>query len=800
MSLFSARVKSALAAASDYLTDLADKTKIPNDRVLYLDTMHELGFNTKGIITKFDQTMIHAFDALNEDFGVADGIKRDESVSSASAGLEERLAIDTMCSRARTLTEMQLHSVKRTLNGIMGDDWVQHNGNPLDPENVIKAWVAAIHVVQLEPKGNLAMYGLLNKKVLAALPAMYEDIISFLGKLSSSRSSRFKQSDKPIGDQETDYELAFGDIDDKGDLDGFSNIQAVQTNKSTAHEHDAVPEPELRTDELVSLLDKLQRNRELDDGSFYGGNHLLDLRGLLAAFNAIPNAEISPWTIGQINDDVIDLTGLLFTFIMEDMHIPDDVRFQMSRLQIPYLKLALQDKNIFIDKHHPARQLLNDLSQAVFECDPRITGGLEGLHAEICSAIDKLLIEYHTDTQIFDSIQQQFSVFLSGGEKADKAKQQNTSTPTSKADNARLAIESTLDELCKNKRIPPVVNKIIENFWSKVLFLEYIKAGEDSEDYATFIETVKMLVESVQPKGSELSRKSMAKILPVLIKRLKEGLATISIASFEAVDIFRELQDCHMLVLKERPELEVEAELEVPEEQYEEFKHSQNKLTDWNRNDLENALLEESIERSMGYSDSDTSAFDYNENIIVSQNNFDDQTATAKSSRERDSIDHQLNEARDAYEQAIKDHHQKKGLTPDHDDDENDEDPMVQFFQDPNFAQKQAAKIADSASKEDEPVDDAVFNDIEEDIILTDLPNHHDELEGRAHGALDEEDEQLGDQQVVELIERLKVGIWVDFIHADGVQVRAKIMAIVPTVGKYIFGDRGGRKLADYHR
>jgi len=61
-------------------------------------------------------------------------------------------------------------------------------------------------------------------------------------------------------------------------------------------------------------------------------------------------------------------------------------------------------------------------------------------------------------------------------------------------------------------------------------------------------------------------------------------------------------------------------------------------------------------------------------------------------------------------------------------------------------------------------------------------------------------DEEFGDERVTELIDRLKVGLWVDLHHADGNQVRAKIMAIVPTVGKYIFGDRSGRKLADYNK
>jgi len=76
----------------------------------------------------------------------------------------------------------------------------------------------------------------------------------------------------------------------------------------------------------------------------------------------------------------------------------------------------------------------------------------------------------------------------------------------------------------------------------------------------------------------------------------------------------------------------------------------------------------------------------------------------------------------------------------------------------------------------------------------------NDDLDSRAHGALNEDFDELGDDKVAELVERLKVGLWVDLFQADGNQVRAKIMAIVPTVGKYIFGDRGGRKLADFNR
>ena len=71
---------------------------------------------------------------------------------------------------------------------------------------------------------------------------------------------------------------------------------------------------------------------------------------------------------------------------------------------------------------------------------------------------------------------------------------------------------------------------------------------------------------------------------------------------------------------------------------------------------------------------------------------------------------------------------------------------------------------------------------------------------GRAHGADSPKNTHLHHDEINELIERLKVGLWVDLFEANGQKVRAKIMAIVPSVGKYIFGDRSGKKLADFNR
>ncbi|MBT8450064.1 MAG: DUF1631 domain-containing protein, partial [Gammaproteobacteria bacterium] len=386
-----------------------------------------------------------------------------------------------------------------------------------------------------------------------------------------------------------------------------------------------------------------------------------------------------------------------------------------------------------------------------------------------------------------------------------------------------------------------------------------------------FIKTSEMLVASVQPKYTEVERKEMAKQLPVIVKRLKAGFSEIGVVSFESVDLFRELQQCHMEVLKEHPENQPIQEFEVDEDEYTSFREDQEASAFvWDREAIEASMLEDNIERSMSMSDSDPSAFDDNPNIIRRNKRSDvDDASVSSADRERQIIDDELREARDAYESALQDHKDKKALESGNTPEE--EDFMAMFFEDPDFEKKQLSSKDKNNDEyddieiieESEPSDDldtredigiytneidiselGGLSDLDDDdelqnndylevgsVVDTDEQNDSDDvgisvelepgrskptpepepepkskeqlvIQKRAHGALDKEEgmSHLEDKVVEELIERLKVGLWIDLYHADGEKVRAKIMAIVPTVGKYIFGDRSGRKIADFNR
>ncbi|UYM14750.1 DUF1631 domain-containing protein [Endozoicomonas euniceicola] len=67
-------------------------------------------------------------------------------------------------------------------------------------------------------------------------------------------------------------------------------------------------------------------------------------------------------------EDLINLVGLLFEYIIDDHELPDIIKKIIGLLQIPVLKLALIDQDFLSNREHPGRQLLNDMTSAGMHC------------------------------------------------------------------------------------------------------------------------------------------------------------------------------------------------------------------------------------------------------------------------------------------------------------------------------------------------------------------------------------------------------------------------------------------------
>ena len=81
------------------------------------------------------------------------------------------------------------------------------------------------------------------------------------------------------------------------------------------------------------------------------------------------NSEERNVVLGE-HEDVIDMVAMMFGFIQKDEALPAAVQALLSRLQLPYLRLALIDAEMFSDADHPARALMDRLAEVGKGCTP----------------------------------------------------------------------------------------------------------------------------------------------------------------------------------------------------------------------------------------------------------------------------------------------------------------------------------------------------------------------------------------------------------------------------------------------
>jgi hypothetical protein len=256
----------ALDAAPDYLTHLADQTSFDDERTIYLDSMHELRFTRKKVYQAIVQEIEKPFELLLKgtvpaEYGRQGGLVR--NVTGATE-LEEKLALETMLNKAQMKADIPLQNIARSLDAMMGNDWVKNHYNPLDPEFIIRAWVAGIHEMQLHSKGLLGLYALLDSEVLGKLSRIYEKIsqyIQSLGVQSASPISDGSQAPEQTSSGD-DFEAMFGDID---------SISPQSSGQFSAAEIDAVTATTglmVDTDDIIRKLTELQSMLELFLGTY----------------------------------------------------------------------------------------------------------------------------------------------------------------------------------------------------------------------------------------------------------------------------------------------------------------------------------------------------------------------------------------------------------------------------------------------------------------------------------------------------------------------------------------------------
>lgn len=243
------------------------------------------------------------------------------------------------------------------------------------------------------------------------------------------------------------------------------------------------------------------------------------------------------------DEDTIDLVGMLFQFIVDDRNLPDAIQVILAKLQIPYLKIALQDKNVFANKKHPARQLLDKLSVSSVgwteesDKNKQFINKIEDIAKKILD-ID----EYKEET--FESLLEDLNKFLTRLKKRADVTQKRTKEKTlgqDKIDQAKKESAKLLVNKMTNKPMPILIRDILLGEWSSVLVLMYLRHTPKSKEYFQKVKFVEKIIEFSQKQTEFTVTKAH---IDKLISVYEEGLKLVAFNPKEMGEKLNMLDKC----------------------------------------------------------------------------------------------------------------------------------------------------------------------------------------------------------------------------------------------------------------
>lgn len=573
--------------ADDVFFEYAEKAGSDREKDSYIETMRQLRLNRKEIERNFYQKLNVLFKKLphSTEEGVSlEAISALEGLSLvADDDLEMNVALDAMVSKAKNKFADKIYQLNTRMEALLLHSHVKVNekNNPFHPQQICEAFNSATQVVQCDIKKRLVLYKLFDKFVVSDYDVVLDTANAVLAEagvlpdlkgtpsLASVRrraqepKSAESQAGPQSGPQESAAKQAANEFFTQLQtlLASVRNVPMVTNMVSGPIGSSAADAREMSNAELFEVLSRVQQVQPQGEDVINGKISLpkVNVRGVVSNILRQRESKQGPEKVGQTDSDVINLVSMLFDFILDDDNLPVPVKALIGRLQIPYLKLAIQDYGFFSRGGHPARKLLNELARAGIGLNEDADHLQKDMvFKKIQSTAQRILSEYEKDAALFDELLHDFSQFMQTEVRRSQMIEQRTKAAEEGKAKAQLAEKTALETVRKRldgKTVPEVVVRLLTDGWMSVLKLVFLKYGPESNNWLGAVKTIDHLLLSVAPTEDDTARKKLFNIVPILLKNLRQGLNSVSFNPFEMGEMLTELEQLQMQVLRgETPE------------------------------------------------------------------------------------------------------------------------------------------------------------------------------------------------------------------------------------------------------
>ncbi|MDH5425861.1 MAG: DUF1631 domain-containing protein, partial [Gammaproteobacteria bacterium] len=238
-------------------------------------------------------------------------------------------------------------------------------------------------------------------------------------------------------------------------------------------------------------------------------------------------------------EKTIDFIKLIFDAIIDDNNISDTIKALLLTLQIPVIKASMLDQSFFVRDDHPARQLLDKVS----EVGVGVTSNKDELYRSIHQVIQKLLAEYINDINAFVIALENIAEIISARAEIADEKERQSQLNVQKL-HARKIVLWELRRSTLEKKLPTELQTLVLKLWPTMMFNHFLRNGKENDEWITLVTTLRELIDSIQvPDTDDAYAELKANYMPVTIRveRQLNKFQKVKEKKDEAIQALREI-------------------------------------------------------------------------------------------------------------------------------------------------------------------------------------------------------------------------------------------------------------------
>src|SRR5690606_21410552 len=220
-------------------------------------------------------------------------------------------------------------------------------------------------------------------------------------------------------------------------------------------------------------------------------------------------------------EDAIDLIGILFQSLFDANDLVGDARQLYGKLVVPYLKVALTDDSLFNRRSHPARRLLDAVTEACDGNAGRTPQDQETLN-QAGHAVDRVVEEYQDDQAIFELAASELRDHLDQQRRRAELTEKRAAEAIHGRERLQQARRSAADLVASRlsgRPLTAAVAHFLDRHWRHYLTQTWLRDGPDSPRHLSAINLgdamVQVDADAAEVRGAVVAGQLLALQVPL---------------------------------------------------------------------------------------------------------------------------------------------------------------------------------------------------------------------------------------------------------------------------------------------